>query len=279
MELACSLEQPEQHTWTVAWYMGIYWRHPNGRILASAGSDRRITIWELSQALSSAQKVVGGCIIQQVIGGDNTKSIRCLAFSPDGRMLCSGSFDSTLVVYVQAEDGYSLMARLEGHENEVKCVAWSPSGKKIASCSRDKNVWVWEIDEAGEDFLCGNVLEGHTQDVKWVGWMSNHSLASAAYDDTIRVWEYDDDDIVCKQVLEGHASTVWALAFKKELIVSVGEDQSLRVWQSRQGSKYTQTQEIPNLHERAIYACDFNAEQTLLATGGGDNHIVLSVHQ
>lgn len=159
-------------------------------------------------------------------------------------------------------------------------MAWNPAGNKIASCSRDKNVWVWEIDETGEDFLCANILDeehgGHKQDVKVVGWVDNCTFVSGGYDDVVRVWEYEDDDVVCRQVLEGHASTVWALAFKGENIVSVSEDMSVKLWGNKEGGKYKLIQDVPNLHERAIYTCDFNSEKKILATGGADNRIILS---
>lgn len=73
-------------------------------------------------------------------------------------MMCSGSFDSTISVYISVGGDISHLTKLEGHENEVKCVSWSPSGKKIASCSRDKNIYVWERNTEGDDFLCENVL-------------------------------------------------------------------------------------------------------------------------
>lgn len=38
-------------------------------------------------------------------------------------------------------------------------------------------------------------------------------LASASYDDTIKIWREDDDDWYCSDTLQGHTSTVWALDF------------------------------------------------------------------
>ena len=40
-------------------------------------------------------------------------------------------------------------------------------------------------------------------------------LASASYDDTIKIWREDDDDWYCSDTLEGHRSTVWAIDFDK----------------------------------------------------------------
>ena len=66
------------------------------------------------------------------------------------------------------------------------------------------------------------MLEGHTQDVKYVEWISNEKLISCSYDNSIRMWEMEDDDFVCSQVLPGHASIVWCLAFQLPTLISVG---------------------------------------------------------
>ena len=70
--------------------------------------------------------------------------------------------------------------------------------------------------------MCENVLEGHTQDVKYVDWITNEKVISCSYDNSIRIWEMEDDDFVCSQVLTEHASIVWCLAFDLPNLISVG---------------------------------------------------------
>jgi WD40 repeat protein len=38
-------------------------------------------------------------------------------------------------------------------------------------------------------------------------------IASASYDDTIRLWHEEEDDWYCMATLIGHTSTVWSLDF------------------------------------------------------------------
>src|SRR5690606_41162894 len=57
-------------------------------------------------------------------------------------------------------------------------------------------------------------------------------LASASYDDTIKIWRDDDDDWYCSATLEGHESTVWSIDFDPsgENLVSASADQTLKIW-------------------------------------------------
>jgi WD40 repeat protein len=123
---------------------------------------------------------------------------------------------------------------LEGHESEIKHVAYSPSGQWLASCSRDKSIWIWEeIGEEDEDeWETIAVLQEHTADVKCVCWREDDGngevLASASYDDTIRLWKEIDGEGEwgCFAVLEGHEGTVWDLSWEPEVSQRLFEPES-----------------------------------------------------
>jgi WD40 repeat protein len=160
------------------------------------------------------------------ISDAHRRTIRSVRISPSGRLLATASFDGTTGLWSILKQPHdtledSCLATLEGHENEVKGIAWSPSGALLATCGRDKSVWIWEvIDESSTggdpDFECIAVLQEHSQDVKCVEWHPTDEdlLASASYDDTIKLWRDDDGgDWFCADTLLGHTSTVWSLAF------------------------------------------------------------------
>lgn len=58
-------------------------------------------------------------------------------------------------------------------------------------------------------------------------------LASASYDDTIKLYKDDpSDDWYCSATLTGHASTVWATAWAPSgnYLASASADKTVRVW-------------------------------------------------
>jgi len=79
-----------------------------------------------------------------VLEGAHRRTIRCVNWSPCGRLLAATSFDGTTSIWSNKSSDFECIATLEGHENEVKSVAWSMNGAYLATCSRDKSVWIFE---------------------------------------------------------------------------------------------------------------------------------------
>jgi WD40 repeat protein len=77
--------------------------------------------------------------------------ITCMAFSPDGQRVASGSADATIRLW-GACNGAQLTC-MRGHEGPVTSVAFSPDGQRIASGSVDKTVRTWDA-AAGTERAC-----------------------------------------------------------------------------------------------------------------------------
>ena len=68
--------------------------------------------------------------------------VNCVAYSPDGKMLASGSSDHTVKLW-NANTG-ELLATCAGHSAAVRSVAFSPDGKLFASGGEDNLVRLWD---------------------------------------------------------------------------------------------------------------------------------------
>ncbi|BAM40873.1 uncharacterized protein TOT_030000134 [Theileria orientalis strain Shintoku] len=193
------------------------------------------------------------------------KSPRSVKFSNDGKYLICASFDGTSSIWSkncepvsgpedqvegQKEKKWVCIATLEGHENEVKCASFDVSGNYIASCGRDKTIWIYEKSQEKKeedyedlnrlnsnlDYFCAAILTGHKQDVKHVCWSPIALLlASASYDNTIKIWTLKQNDWFCIQTLGLHTNTVWCLAFSRDgtRLASCSSDKNVFVYQSR----------------------------------------------
>jgi WD40 repeat protein len=113
----------------------------------------------------------------------HTADINCLAYSPDGSLLASGSWDNSLRLW-RVKDGACLHT-IKGHRAGVLDLAFSPDGEIMVTASADHSLRLWRVSDAVRLLK----LQGHNNWVNCVSFSPDGSLlASGSRDKTIRIW-------------------------------------------------------------------------------------------
>ncbi len=114
-----------------------------------------------------------------------TRSVRSLALSRDGRTIAAGSDDDRVRLWNTASE--KLIAQLAGHTGTVNSVAFSPDGKRLVSGSNDATLRLWNVRSHR---AIGTPLTGHTEAVLAVAFSRDgHYIASGGGDYTMRLWD------------------------------------------------------------------------------------------
>ncbi len=190
---------------------------------------------------------------------------RGIAFSPDGRMVASGSVND-----IQIWDRMSgnLAATLAGHTNHVRDVAMSPNGRLLASGSKDTTIRLWNL-ATGKSIA---TLEGHASDVTSIAFSPDgRRLVSGSADGSVRLWDVDSAQSLA--TLLGHASNVSSVTYSRDgKVIATGSwDGSVLLWDAVSGKALPVVMSVKG----AVYGVAISPDGRSLASASSDKLVRL----
>ncbi|KAH8109602.1 WD40-repeat-containing domain protein, partial [Phellopilus nigrolimitatus] len=198
-------------------------------------------------------------------------ALDCLAFSPNGQQIASGSKDGDVCIW-DSRTGAALFQPLASHSDWVTCIAYSPDGQVIASGSKDKTVCIWSA-KTGESIL--EPLTGHRRQITALAYsLDGNLLVSASEDATLRVWDAWNGQLMCKP-LSQHELVVTSVAFSPDNLhfASGSRDETVIIWNSKKGAPLFP--EPLKGHTDAVTSAVYSPDGRLLATGSEDKSIII----
>jgi WD40 repeat protein len=154
----------------------------------------------------------------------HSDNITAVAFSPDGKLALSGSWDNTLKLW-DVSNGREIRT-FKGHAWTVNAVAFSPDGKLALSGSEDKTLKLWQVSTGREI----RTFKGHSLSVIAVAFSPDGKLAlSGSEGNTFKLWDVSNGREI--RTFKEHGCIVNAVAFSPDGKLALsGFDKTLKLW-------------------------------------------------
>jgi WD40 repeat protein len=200
----------------------------------------------------------------------HTDQVHAVAFSPDGKLLATASWDRTVRLR-DAATGAQRGQPLTVSRDAVNTAAFSPDGKLLATAGWDQTVRLWDVATGGQH---GNPITGNEDTINAVAFSPDSKLlATAGRDGTARLWRVDTGK-PSGRPFTGHEDEVQDVAFSPDgkLLATASWDGTARLWEVETGRPYGQPISGPDDSgsDNSIRGVTFSPDGKLLATAGGD---------
>ena len=200
---------------------------------------------------------------QKTLAGYYSNGVESVVFSPDGKMLASGSADQTVLLWNTTT--WQVERILMGHTDVIDVVAFSQDGGTLASGSRDETIQLWNphtgkpkrtLPDASVVYRLAFSPDGDT-------------LASGSLDKPIRLWNPNTGKL--KRTLPNQTGWVNPVAFSPDGKTLASGHSRISLWDTETG------QYLPSLNVAGeVLSVAFSPDGQIVASGSTDHLVRLS---
>ncbi|MFN8207567.1 MAG: hypothetical protein U0T82_09200 [Bacteroidales bacterium] len=190
-------------------------------------------------------------------GYDN---ILCVAFSPDGSTLVTGSSDNTARLW---DINGECLQLFNGHIFPVRAVAFSPDGKSILTGSIDETARLWDLEGN-----CRQIFKGHENTIVSVAFSPDgQTILTGSSDSSAILWDLHGSVI---RRFTGHAGEVTKVIFSPDgkLVITGSSDMTARLWDLNGNIL-----QVLSGHQDAITSLAFSPDGKIISTGSADKTV------
>ena len=186
-----------------------------GNLLAS-GEDNTVKIWD----------VRSGRVLRTFSGFQ--QRVSSVAFSPDGRLLASGSDDKSIRVWHVISGRF--IGTLRGHASGISAVTFVAEGKMLASAGWDHMIKLWDLTNGH----LIRTIDTQTAVNSLTATSKGSLLASGGSDGALRVWDVQTGSAM--QIFQTDQHRITSVAFSAdEKLLASSDDKTVKVWDATTG--------------------------------------------
>ncbi len=269
---------------------------PDGKFLATGSNnkDNSIQLWDCET----------GMPVRAFYG--HSDKVVSVVFSKDGKRLLTGSHDKTARIWNVDEPESKLKPRsFRGHSSWVLSAAFSPDESQIVTTGYDGTAVVYNVADSEDEVknkskkVTLRPFAGHQGPVYSATFSPDgKSVVSAGYDGRILVWKPEEverydfsklkerkkgetvkiiPDPKITREFKGHSKPVYSVKFSADgkLLVSCGQDSTVRVWDFETGAPRTsfQSDGVIRGHGEEVTAALFLPDGNKLLSAGHDKSV------
>ncbi len=196
---------------------------------------------------------------QEIFSFDTHSSlIMCLAFSPNGKQIATGSFIGPAKIW-NAESG-DLLLRLGDEKAKVNCIAYSPDGSRIIVGGK-----IWDI-ETGQEIYTLKVSSGRINAVALSP--DGKRIATGSDDKTVKIWDTQTGHALFS--LKGYEKRVGSIHFSpdgKHILTVEENGHTATIWNMEKGNAIHTLKGHNNVVWSAVYNYDGSKATTASSDG------------